>query len=157
MKNIIILSGLSDDSTRLIWDWKTANMDYSLYVYAKNLWNFKDQSLNLQIKWKIVGLSSTANSFNGRCNLCEKISIINFEERIVLWNKPDELLFKCRHISIFKLSWVGATEAPIQDNSRDIDAGWFLVEIRKFISIVNCIIWRGDLCRGGDSWKFKYV
>ena len=31
-KNIIILSVSSDDFTRLIWGWKTANMNYSLYM-----------------------------------------------------------------------------------------------------------------------------
>ena len=49
----------------------------------------------------------------------------------------------------------GATEAPTLDNSRDIDAGWFLLEM-TFISVVNSIIWQGDLCRGGDCWKFRY-
>ena len=50
----------------------------------------------------------------------------------------------------------GATEAPTLDSSRDIDAGGFLLEILTFISLVNSIVWRGDLCRGGDSWKFRY-
>ena len=46
---------------------------------SKYFWKLKDQGLTpSQIKWKIVGQSSTVNSVNGRCNLCidEKISII---------------------------------------------------------------------------------
>ena len=32
MKNIIILFVSSDDFTRLIWIWKIANIDYSVYI-----------------------------------------------------------------------------------------------------------------------------
>ena len=55
---------------------------------SKYFGNLKDQGLNPQIKWKIVRQSSTANSFNGRCNLCidEKTSIINFRDRRLLLN-----------------------------------------------------------------------
>ena len=69
-------------------------------------WNLKDQGLNPQIKWKIVRQSSTANSFNGRCNLCidEKISIINFKDRKFMLNERNELVFKCGHKSKYKLS-----------------------------------------------------
>ena len=38
-------------------------------------------------------------------------------------------MFKCRHKSRFKLSRLEATEAPTLDNSRDIDAGWFALEM----------------------------
>ena len=38
-------------------------------------------------------------------------------------NEWNELVFKCRHKSKFKLSWLGATKAPTLDNSWDIDAG----------------------------------
>ena len=50
---------------------------------SKYFWSLKDQGLIPQIKWKIVRQSSTANSFNDRCNLCieEKISLINFKDR----------------------------------------------------------------------------
>ena len=60
----------------------------------------------LPIKWKIVRLSSTANSFSGRCNFCmdENISIINFKDRRLLLNERNELVFKSRHKSKFKLS-----------------------------------------------------
>ena len=34
-KSIIRLSVSLQDSTRLIWGWKTANMDYSLYMCMK--------------------------------------------------------------------------------------------------------------------------
>ena len=68
---------------------KTANMDYSLYVYEKN----------------------------GRWNLCidEKISVINFKYHGLLLNERNELVFKCRHKSKFRLSWLGANEAPTLD------------------------------------------
>ena len=50
-----------------------------------------------QVKWKIVWQSPTANSFNGRCNLCidETISIIHFRDRRLLLNEQNELVFKC--------------------------------------------------------------
>ena len=160
--NIIILSVSSDDCTRLIWGWKTVNMDYSLYVYEKKdhrhslsnprlrnqtalskyFWNPKEPEANPLYKvWKIVRQSSTANSFNGWCNLCidEKISIINFKDRRQLLNERIELVFKRRHKSKFKLFWLEATEAPTQDNSRNIDTGWFLLEIIRFISVVTSI------------------
>ena len=51
---------------------------------SKYFWSLKDQGLSSQIKWKITRHSSTANSFNGRCNLCldEKISNLNFKNII---------------------------------------------------------------------------
>ena len=100
-----------------------------------------------------------ANSFNGRCKLCidEKISIINFKDCGLLLNERNELVFKCRHTGKFRLSWLGATEAPTQSNSRETDARWFLLELITFNSVVDSIIWRGDLCRGRDSEKFRYL
>ena len=56
----------------------------------------------------------------------KKISIINFKDRILLLNERYELVFKFRHKSKFKLSWMRATVAPTLDNSWDIDAGWSL-------------------------------
>ena len=78
--------------------------------------------------------SSTVNCFNGRYNVCidEKISTINFKDRRLLLNECHELVFKCRHKNEFKLSWLGATEAPTLENSWDIDAGLFLLEILTF-------------------------
>ena len=64
-------------------------------------------------------------------------------------------MFKCRHKSKSKLSWLGDTKAPTQDKNKDIDFGWFLLEI-IFISVITNIIWWGDLCREGDSWNFRY-
>ena len=100
-------------------------------------------------KWRIIRMSSIVNSLNGRCNLYikEKISIINFKE----WN---DLVLKCRHECKFKLSRLGATKAPTLDG--DIEAGWFLLELIAFFSVIHNIIWRGDLYRGGDSWKLLY-
>ena len=82
---------------------------------SKYFWGLKDQGLSPQIKWKIIGHSSTTNSFNGRCNLCldEKISIINFKNRKLLLNERNELVFKCRHRGKFKLSWLRTTETPV--------------------------------------------
>ena len=90
-------------------------------------------------------LSSTANSFSGKCNLFidEKISIINFKDRRLMLNEHNELVFKCRHKSRFKLSWLEATKTPTIDKNRDIDFGWFLLEIITFISGVTNIIWWG--------------
>ena len=80
-----------------------------IYIYTAlsgYFWILKDQGLIPQIKWKIVRQSSTANSFNDRCNLCinEKISIINFKDCKLLLNERNKLVFKCRHKSKFKLS-----------------------------------------------------
>ena len=68
--------------------------------------NLKYQGLTSQIKLKILWQSSTAKSFNSRCNLCinEKISIITFEDYRLLLNERKELMFKCRHKSKFRLS-----------------------------------------------------
>ena len=52
-------------------------------------------------------------------------------------------MFKCRYKSKFKLSWLGATKAPTLGNSRDIDVGWFLLEIITFISVVTSIVCGG--------------
>ena len=84
----------------------------------------------------------------------EKISIIDFKDHRRVLNEQNELVFKCRHKSKFRLSWQGATEALILDNSWGIDGGWFFLELITFISVVDSIIWRGDLCTGRDSWKF---
>ena len=73
---------------------------------SRYFWNLKDQGLTPQIKWQIVRQFSTANNFNGRCNMCidEKISIINFKDHRLLLNERNKLVFKCRHKSKFKLS-----------------------------------------------------
>ena len=73
---------------------------------SKYFWGLKDKGLSPQIKWEIIRHSSTANIFNGRCNLCldEKISIINFKNGKLLLNERNEFVFKCRHKGKFKLS-----------------------------------------------------
>ena len=82
------------------------------------------------------------NNFNDRCNLCsnEKISIINSKDHRLLLNECNKLVFKCRHISNFKLSCLGVTEAHTQDKNKDIDFGWFLLKIITFISVITTII-----------------
>ncbi len=62
-----------------------------------------------------------------------------------------ELVFKCRHIGKF-ISWLRAIEGPTQDENCDIDFGWILLVKMTFISLINRIILRGDVCRGGDFW-----
>ena len=127
------------------------------FALSKYFWTLKDQGLTPKVKWKTVRQFSTANSFNGRYNLCigEKISIINFKDHRLLLIERNELVFKCRHKSKFRSSWLGATEAPTLDNNKDTDAGWFLLEIITSISVDNSIIWRWDLCREGYSWNFE--
>ena len=56
----------------------------------------------------------------------EKVSIINFKHHRQLLNERNELVFKCKRKSKFKLSWVVTTEAPTQDKKKDIDFGWSL-------------------------------
>ena len=75
-------------------------------IYNTTQWGLKDQGLSPQIKWKLIRHSSTANSFNGRCNFCldEKISIIHFKNRKLLLNERNKLVFKCRHRGKFRLS-----------------------------------------------------
>ena len=98
---------------------------------CKYFWNLKHQGLTPPIKWKVVGHSSTVNNFNDWCNLCidEKISIIDFKDRRLLLNERNELVFKYRHKSKFNLFWLGATVASTLNYYRDIDIGWFLLEI----------------------------
>ena len=43
-------------------------------------------------------------------------------------------MFKCRHKSKFKFSWLEATKAPTLDENKDTNFGWFLLEIITFIS-----------------------
>ena len=83
---------------------------------SKYFGGLKDRGLSPQIKWKIIRHSSTANSFNGRCNLCfdEKVGIINFKNWKLLLNEKNELVFKCRHRGKFKLSWLRTTGTPIR-------------------------------------------
>ena len=111
--------------------------------------------LTPQIRWKIVRQSSTANSFNGKCNLSiyEKISIIDFKDCWLQLNECNELMFKYRHKSKFRLFWLGATEAPTLDKNKDIDFEWFLLEIIRFISVITSIKWQG-FSREGYSWNF---
>ena len=91
---------------------------------SKYFWNLMDQELTPQIKWKIVSQSSTTNSFNGRCNLCidEKNSIINFKDRRLLLNESNELVFKCRHKSKFKLPWLVDHRSPY---SKKLQRYWY--------------------------------
>ena len=115
---------------------------------SKYFWNLKDQGLTPQIKREIVRQFSTANSFSGRCNLCfdEKISIINFKDRRLLLNECNELVFKYRNKNKFNLSWLGASKAPTQDKTKDIDFGWFLLKI--IISIIRWGIYIGKVIFG---------
>ena len=81
---------------------------------------WKDQGLTHQIKGKLVRLPSTMNSFNGRCNMFndEKISITNFKNCRLLLNECNKLVFKCRHKSKFKLSWLEAVRLLLQIKQR---------------------------------------
>ena len=86
----------------------------------------------------------------------KKISITNLKDYGLLLNERDVLVFKCRHKSNFTLPRLEATEVPTLSNSRDIDAGWFLLELITFNSVGDSVIWREDLYKGGDSWKSRY-
>ena len=74
-----------------------------------------------------------------------KIWIINFNDCRLLSNERNELVFKCRHKSKFRLFWLGATEAPTLAGILMLDD--FYLELITFISVVENIT--GDLCRGG--------
>ena len=71
--------------------------------------------------------------------LYNKISIINIKDCRRLLNERNELVFKCWHKSKFKLSTEAPTptEAPTLDKNKDIDFGWFLLEIITFISVIT--------------------
>ena len=47
----------------------------------------------------------------------------------------------------------GAIKADTLGNNRDIDAWLFLMELIKFHSVVDGIIWRKDLCKVGGFLK----
>ena len=112
---------------------------------SKYFLSCRDQELTPQIKWKIVWQSSTVINFNDRCNLyvAEKISIINYKGHRLLLKKPNEHVFKCKHKSKFKLSWLGDTDALTLDKNKDIDFRWFLLKIITIISVITSIMWRG--------------
>ena len=55
VKNIIILFVSSDDFTSLIWGWKTANIDYSLYIWKKG----RKPYINLNTQAKVKGVKTT--------------------------------------------------------------------------------------------------
>ena len=111
-------------------------------THSKYFRNLKDPPLIPQIKWKIVRQSLNVNSFNARCNLCidEKISMINFKDRKLLLNEANELVFECRHENKFKSSSLGSTVAPTLNKNKDIDSGWFLLEIITFNLVITIII-----------------
>ena len=44
-------------------------------------------------------------------------------------NERNELMFKCKHKSKFKLFWVGAFKAPTLDRNKEIDFGWFSLKM----------------------------
>ena len=73
-----------------------------------------------------------------------------------LLDESNKFVFKCRHKGKFRLSLLGAIKAPSLDKHKNIDFGWFLLEIIIFISVVTSIISQGYLYRGDDSWNFKY-
>ena len=117
-----LVSGLCVDGKKVYVDISAGNWKQRLYnqrhsfsnpqlrnqtAQSKYFWSLKDQGLSPQIKWQIIRHPSTANIFNGRCNLCidEKEGIINFKNRRLLLNERNELVFKCRHRRKFKLSW----------------------------------------------------
>ena len=124
---------------------------------SKYFWNLKDRGLNPQIKLKIVRQYLTGNSFNGRYNWCidEQINIINFKDLTLLHNERNELAFNCRHKSKLKLSWLGATKAPTLKKKILILDDFIGNNNISFGNYWYCMTGR-DLCREGDSWKFRY-
>ena len=54
--NIIILFVSSDDFRHLIWGWKIANMDYSLFICIKK--NEEKTYINLNSQAKVKGVKT---------------------------------------------------------------------------------------------------
>ena len=130
-------------------DCKITDILSPIYYLENKLFNLNicepwGSGLTYLVKWKRVRKSSTANSFNGICNLCidENNCIINFIGHGQLLKERNEVVFKRWHKGKFRLSWLGATDAPTLDDSRNIGTGWFLLDSITFNSVVN-FIWTG--------------
>ena len=65
---------------------------------SKHVWKLKDQNMDFEIKWKIMGKAKPYSNVTKRCNLCilEKYFIICHSEKASL-NKKSELVSGCRH------------------------------------------------------------
>ena len=72
---------------------------------SKHFWRLKEDNLTPHVKWQIIRTSSTPINFKSKCPLCleEKIEIVRFKDRGELLNSRNELVFKCRHKSKYKL------------------------------------------------------
>jgi len=71
---------------------------------SKYVWELKDQNIEFNIKWTILGRSKSYSNLTKRCNLCtlEKYYIICHGDKATL-NKKSELVSCCRHSSKFLL------------------------------------------------------
>ena len=65
---------------------------------STHIWKLKDQGINYDIKWSIIGHASPYNPTTGKCRLCikEKFNII-FKPEGASLNKRSELFSTCRH------------------------------------------------------------
>ena len=65
---------------------------------SKYIWHLKENKIDYDITWSVIGHAKPYNSANKRCNLClsEKYVIIYEPHRCTL-NKRNELVLACRH------------------------------------------------------------
>ena len=70
---------------------------------SKYIWELKDKSTKLEIKWSIVKRANAFKADSKICYLClaEKLCILNFKNKKNLLHKRSELISKCRHDSKF--------------------------------------------------------
>ena len=71
---------------------------------SRKIWNFKDQNINYELKWKILQNAKPYQPGRRHCQLClTEIYFILFKPAEATLNDKSELMGKCRHSNKFKL------------------------------------------------------
>ena len=73
---------------------------------SKHIWNLKNQNIEYNVKWRILGHARAYSNKTKRCNLCllEKYYII-YKPEICSLNKRNELASTCRHSMSYLLAY----------------------------------------------------
>ena len=94
--------GLTENDFKTRWathkqNFKNENQRYNTAL-SKHIWRIKENNLEYEITWKILGYARPYSPITKQCNLCilEKYYIICHREMASL-NKKSELVNKCLH------------------------------------------------------------
>ena len=94
--------GLTAGTFKKRWDGHKTDFKYphnrGSTTLSTHIWALKDQNINHDVTWKVIGRAAPFSPVSGRCNLCilEKFEIIFNAERATL-NSRHELFSSCRH------------------------------------------------------------